>query len=98
MESNNIPALAKVLAGAWPTDGKRRNQLLGLAESPKDWSKVSPADKANVAFELLAWIESEDMGKGLFAQLLADALQDKTVTLTVPQYIKDAIQWVCEVH
>jgi len=98
MESNNIPAIANVLLAAWPTNGKKKEKLTDLSNVVKDWSKAPPAEKACAAFDLLALIDSDDIGKGMFAQLLADAMHDGTVTLTVPKYIQDAVHWACRIH
>jgi predicted ATP-dependent endonuclease of OLD family len=98
MEGNNIPCMAKVMHSVWPTDGPKKKRLLALSDENVDWTKVLPKDKADAAFELLELIDSNDMGKGWFAQLLADKLATNQVSLAVPIYIKDAIDWSCGIN
>lgn len=96
MEGNNIPIMAKVLYAVWPTDGANKKKLATLSDDKVNWAAAAPGDKANAAFELLGLIDGGDIGKGLFSQLLADELADGKTTLTVPQYIQDAVHWACK--
>lgn len=95
MEGGNITPMAKVMHDAWGTDGKNKQRLATLCNAKTDWAAATPAVKADAAFELLELIENGEMGKGLFAQLLADAVADGTAELVVPGYISDAINWSC---
>lgn len=96
MEGNNIPVMAKVMYEAWPTNGKHKSWLQLHSDNSVDWSQAEPKEKASVAFELLCLIEDECMGKGLFAQLLADEIAKRPSCVAVPQYIQDAIHWSCK--
>ena len=96
MEGGNITPMAKVMHDAWETDGKNKQRLADLCDPNTDWAVAKPAEKADAAFELLELIENGDMGKGLFAQLLADAVANGTAELVVPGYIADAINWSCK--
>jgi hypothetical protein len=98
MEGNNIPAIAKVLHGAWPTDGPNKKRLAALSNDATDWNTANASDKANAAFELLELLDGNEIGKGLFAQLLADDIASSKLVLTVPQYIQDAVHWACKTH
>jgi predicted ATP-dependent endonuclease of OLD family len=98
MEGNNIPSIASVLHDAWPTDGSKKARLLTLKDINVDWSQSKPEDKADAAFDLLELIDDGDMGKGWFAQLLADQLANKKTSLAVPKYIEEAIKWSCGVN
>jgi len=51
-------------------------------------------DKKEAASEILARIEDNNMGKGLFSQLLADHIKSET-SIVVPGYICKAIIWAC---
>lgn len=95
LEDGNITVMAKVMHAAWPTNGDNKKKLAALCDAKTDWSKATPADKADAAYELLALIDCDDMGKGLFAQLMADELEKGESTLSVPAYIRDAINWSC---
>ena len=48
-------------------------------------------DEAQMAFDILEQIERDYLGKGLFAQLLFEKVDD---SFTVPEYIQDAIQFM----
>lgn len=97
MEGNNIPTIAKTLLDAWPKDGgKKKQRLDDLSDEKIDWTQVPLEFKASAAFDLLQLIDDDEIGKGLFAQLLADAIADNKITLAVPQYIQDAIHWACK--
>lgn len=99
MEGNNIPCIASILLGAWPTaGGKKKQRLIDLSDDAIDWDKAKPEEKADAAFDLLNFIDDDLIGKGLFAQLLADDLASAKVSLAVPQYIHDAIHWACKTH
>ena len=98
MEGSNISTIARVLSAAWPTDGANKKRLLAIADGGIYWAIAQPADKANVAFELLELIDGGDMSKGLFAQLMADELAANKATLAVPPYIHDAVHWACKTH
>lgn len=96
MEGNNICAMAKVMYDSWPTDGPNKKRLAVLSQDATDWSKANALDKANAAFELLELIEGAEIGKGLFAQLLADEIASGKFVLAVPKYIQDAVHWACK--
>jgi predicted ATP-dependent endonuclease of OLD family len=96
MEGGNIRPMAKVMHEEWETNGKNKQRLAELCDPKTDWAVAKPAEKADAAFELLELIENGEMGKGLFAQLLADAVANGTAELVVPSYIADAIKWSCK--
>lgn len=92
-EGNNIQMMAKVLAENWPTNGTVKNNISELKK--KDWKDAKEYEKANAAFLLLSKIEdNRSMGKGQFAQLLADRVKSGS-ELAVPEYIRKPIIWVC---
>lgn len=95
MEGANISPMAKVMHDVWETDGPNKKRLAELCNPATDWAAALDADKAAAAFDLLDLIESDGMGKGLFAQLLADAMATGAAVLTVPAYIANAINWSC---
>ena len=107
-EGENLKHMAAILAKNWPTEGKNKAKLTEI--SVTDWSEKSDDDKANAAFEILARVDDDDMGKGRFAQLLADSLSPRrslsdspgtkedpshSVEFSVPSYIRSAIVWAC---
>ena len=91
-EDDNIQVMAKILSENWPTDGEVKKEIQKLAD--KEWQNAEESEKADAAFLLLARIEESSMGKGQFAQLLAEEIK-RGAELTVPKYIYDAIIWAC---
>jgi len=92
-EDNNIQVMAKVLTDNWPTNWTVKDEISDLRE--KDWKNTEDSEKAKAAFLLLKRIEDRsNMGKGQFAQLLADDIEDGT-ELAVPKYIYKAVIWAC---
>jgi len=89
---NNIQIMAAVLAENWPTDGPVRRDIQKLAD--KEWDDESEDTKKEAAYEILTRIEGDNMGKGLFSQLLADHIESDS-SITVPDYICKAIIWAC---
>jgi len=49
-----------------------------------DWNNKSSKDKADAASTILKYIDKSEVGKGRFAQVLADKLATNIVTITVP--------------
>jgi len=91
-EGNNIRHMAKLLADKWPTIGKVKTELTEFSD--EDWGKKGENEKADAANIILQRIEENNMGKGYFAQLLANRVDDLP-DFVVPQYIQDAILWAC---
>ena len=93
MEGNNIPVLAKILFDLWPSEkeAKVKRELKPLLNG--DWSKKTLEDKADAAYLILKRVDDDTVGKGQFAQVLADKLARSKVTLDVPEYIAKAIHW-----
>jgi putative ATP-dependent endonuclease of the OLD family len=88
---NNIKIMATVLFENWPTDGPVKSDIQKLINN--EWDNESEDNKKEAAFKILARIE-DDMGKGLFSQLLADHIKNDT-SIIVPEYICKAIIWAC---
>lgn len=67
------------------------------AKSLLNFAQMSSAERAKHAWELLQRIDSDEMGKGLYAQILADDLaNDLLGDFLVPVYIRDAVLWACD--
>ena len=62
-----------------------------------DYSEITSEQKANHAFEILKRVDDKNIGKGYFAQVLADKISSEEIKLQVPQYLEDAILWACSV-
>lgn len=94
MESSNAKEMAKVLIELWPSktgDVKKGLQVI----IDDDYSEITPEQKANHAFEILKRVDDKNIGKGYFAQILADKISLGEIELKVPSYLEDAILWAC---
>lgn len=90
----NRKVMLEVLVQLWPSqrDGGVKDKLTEM----KERAISADTDKAAVASEILKRIDdSKNIGKGLFAQSLADKLQDAAQVFSIPAYIKNAIIWAC---
>ena len=82
-------------ASLWPESEKGKIKP-GLEMTAKlDFVQMSNSEKAQYAGELLQRIDSSEIGKGLYAQVLADEIARKTIDVSVPKYIREAILWAC---
>lgn len=95
MEAGNLNCMLEVLLALWPAkSGSTRETLNQLAES--DWKSETDDDrKARAALKVLEVIEDPKVGKGAFAQALADKLASAPVDFAVPLYIRLAVVWAC---
>lgn len=94
LEGGNLTTMLNVAADLWPVqDGKVAGNL--REDAKRDFASMSSADKAPFAGALLARLDSEEIGKGLYAQALADALLAHPADFVVPEYIRLAILWAC---
>lgn len=95
LEGANLGRMLSVAAALWP-ESERGTVKPALEEAAKlDFAQMGNADKAVHAGELLYRIECTEIGKGLYAQVLADELARDATGFSVPQYIQDAIFWAC---
>lgn len=95
LEGNNLATMLAVASSQWPTNGPVKKELQARAELK--FAEMENSERAAYAWELLQRIDSDDMGKGLYAQILADHLATDLVgDFLVPDYIRDAVLWACE--
>ncbi|HBO5156362.1 ATP-dependent nuclease [Pseudomonas aeruginosa] len=95
LEGSNLGRMLSVAAKLWPASEKGTVKP-ALEEAAKlDFVQMKNADKAVHAGELLYRIECTEIGKGLYAQVLADELARDATGVSVPKYIQDAIFWAC---
>ncbi|WP_237882186.1 ATP-dependent nuclease [Pseudomonas sp. PGPR40] len=93
MTADNLQVMLRVAYENWPTDGPVKASFKIMLEA--DFGALSESQKAEYAYELLERIDSNSMGKGLYAQLMADKLEQNDCAFAVPHYIKQAILWAC---
>tara|TARA_R110002094_G_scaffold70737_3_gene79379 strand:- start:911 stop:2398 length:1488 start_codon:yes stop_codon:yes gene_type:complete len=96
MQGANASVMADILVSLWPTKGKIKTGLSRI--SRMDWTNKSPSMKAYAAHLILKRIDDDNVGKGLFSQVLADKISKNEVLIETPDYIKRSIYWVCSIH
>ena len=91
---DNRQLMIDVLVKLWPS--ARKGGVRDVLTKMKDRVADTDPNKAEIASEILERIDdSKNVGKGLFAQSLADRLQDATQAFSVPVHIKKAVVWAC---
>jgi putative ATP-dependent endonuclease of OLD family len=95
MTAGNLQLMLQVAYDNWPTDGPVKASFKEMLAA--DFVALTEAQKAEYAYELLERIDSTSMGKGLYAQLLADKLEQDDCLFAVPRYIQQAIWWACAI-
>lgn len=96
MEGCNAKEMAKILIELWPSKGSVIRALQEIVDF--DFSKITTEIKADFAFEILKRVDDTKVGKGYFAQVLADRMSSGAIELVVPQYIENAILWACSLE
>ena len=99
MEGNNAALMSEIIAFLWPTPIKGEGTVIPefIEMAKQDWTKKSPHEVAEAAQKILKKIDDDNIGKGLFAQVLADKIKCKNYDFSVPAYIKKAILWAASV-
>jgi predicted ATP-dependent endonuclease of OLD family len=93
MQGNNIPVMAQIIYDLWPKEGGVKRSLKPFLKG--DWTDKPSKEKANAAHIILKRVDDDEIGKGQFAQVLADKLACSEVVIDVPEYIAKAIHWAC---
>lgn len=94
LEGNNLQWMMPVAANLWPVaDGPVVRALNSDAEL--DFKSMKPETKASYAHALLGRIDTDEIGKGVYAQAFADKLETLEGEFVVPDYIRQAVLWAC---
>jgi putative ATP-dependent endonuclease of OLD family len=95
MEGNNAAIMSEVIASLWPKPKEKESSIIKdfTAMSKINWTEKSPVEVAEAAHKILKRIDDDNIGKGMFAQVMTDKIQNERFIFTVPEYIKDAILW-----
>lgn len=100
MEGNNAATMASVLSSLWPKPKSKASPVIKTLDKigDKDWSDESSEMKSEAAFEILKRIDDDNIGKGIFAQVLGDKIEKEEIQFSVPEYIKCAVLWACSLE
>ncbi|MES0247585.1 AAA family ATPase [Citrobacter freundii] len=95
MEGNNAALMSKIIASLWPKPQKGESEIINDFNrmSNIDWTKKTNKEVAEAAYKILNRIDDDNIGKGMFAQVMTEKLKDPTLDFIVPAYIRDAILW-----
>lgn len=94
LEKDNAKKMIEIILDELPTNGPVRNKLNGYLEAYKNNENI---DQSEVASDILKQIDSNYLGKGLFAQLLLEKI-NMINDFIVPDYIKTAVKFVLKVE
>lgn len=99
MEGNNAALMSEIVASLWPKPLKKKSTVITefTEMSKQDWTKKEPHEVAEAAHKILKKIDDDNIGKGLFAQVLTDKIQSNEYDFFVPEYIEKAILWASSV-
>lgn len=93
LEKDNAKTMIEIILDELPTNGPVRDRLNGYLEAYKNNENI---EQPEVASDILKQIDSNYLGKGLFAQLLLEKI-NMTNNFIVPDYIKAAVKFVLEI-
>ncbi|WP_312444568.1 ATP-dependent nuclease [Lacrimispora sp.] len=88
----NIKIMAEVIEDGWAKEGKVKQTCKQMKE--KDYKEAGDEERRNAGKYIYEHIDSNELGKAKFAQLLAKKIEQGE-RFAVPQYIKSAIIWAC---
>lgn len=95
MEGNNAALMSGVIASLWPKPKENESPVIKefTAMSKIDWTEKSPKEVAGAAHKILKRIDDDNIGKGIFAQVMTNKIQSENYNFAIPEYIKHAILW-----
>ena len=100
MEGNNAAIMAGIVSSLWPIPSSGNSPVITKLDgiALENWLEKSSEDRANAAMEILRRIDDKQVGKGVFAQVFADKIINEDLLIVVPEYIKQAVLWVCSLE
>ena len=90
----NTKTITETLISAWVIEsGEVHQKLDDIKQKCNDTYPNNTEEFALNGKYVLEHIEDSKVGKGYFAQLLSEKIDD---SFKIPEYIKEAILWVCK--
>ncbi len=93
LEKENAKIMIKIILDLLTTDGDIKKTLEGYLD---DYEEGKTVNQSEIAYEILKQIDSNYIGKGVFAQLLLEKLEEG-IEFVVPDYIKYAVNFVMSI-
>lgn len=91
MEKGNLNLMISAFLEMLETDGQIRKDFEKYQTT--DWQMKDDDTKKDMAYEFLDRVEEN---KGQFAQILATKLANGETTFSIPEYMENAVLWVCK--
>lgn len=100
MEGNNAAVMADILVSLWPKPKSGKSKVIENLEaiSKETWTEKTSEEVSLAANEILNRIDDDNIGKGIFAQILSDKINRGDLSLSVPDYIKRSVLWACSLE
>lgn len=100
MEGNNAAVMAGILVSLWPKPKSGKSPVIESLEatSKENWTEKTSEELSLAANEILNRIDDDNIGKGIFAQILSDKINRGDLSLSVPDYIKRSVLWACSLE
>ena len=100
MEGNNAAVMADILVSLWPKPKSGKSQVIENLEAirKETWTEKTSEEVSLAANEILNRIDDDNIGKGVFAQILSDKINRGDLSLSVPDYIKRSVLWACSLE
>lgn len=92
LNKDNAKVMIEIILDNLDTEGDVKRTLTNYVDQI---NKNEEVDESQMAFDVLKQVDANYIGKGLFAQLLSEQL-NRSSKFEVPDYIKDAINFVLE--
>lgn len=92
-DRKNAKCMIEIILDNLETDGKIKNTMETYLYKIEKGEEIEDNE---MAYEILNQLDSNYIGKGLFAQLLLEKIDEK-IEFVVPKYIKDAINFVLDI-
>ncbi|WP_415644385.1 hypothetical protein [Shewanella algae] len=89
--------MAGILVSLWPEPKSGKSPVIESlkAISKETWTGKTSEEISLAANEILNRIDDDNIGKGIFAQILSDKINRGELSLSVPDYIKRSVLWAC---
>lgn len=88
--AHNAEIMIEIILGVIPTDGPIKNKLSDYQEKIAN-DQINDKELKDMAYDILKCIDSGWLGKGLFAQMLYEKIDDD---FYIPKYICDSIDFI----
>lgn len=94
LDTGNAKYMIDIILDNLKTEGDIKNRMESYLDRIQNREKI---DNSEMAFDILKQVDGNYIGKGLFAQLLLEKIDDSK-KFVVPQYIENAIRFTLDIQ